>query len=121
MGPTTSIDRGRDTTSGNQRLGKAVDSAPELLIEAASDLVALCRALNETSSAAHIVRFPTMGEPDLLAAAYGAVSEAVELARNVQDNPDRFGLDQINGVVVAVLLRRVARDLEREADARERS
>lgn len=62
-----------------------------------------------------------MGESDRLTTAYWAVSEAAELARNVQGNPERFGLDQVNGVVMAVLLRRVARDLEREADARERA
>ena len=102
---------------GNRRPSVAVDSAPELLLETARDLLAICRALNETSPAADFLQSPPMGKPDLLVSAYRAVGEAVELAREVQDDPDWFGLDQVNGVALAVLLRRVARDLEREADA----
>ena len=102
---------------GERRPGEAVDSAPELLMEAVRDLVAICRALNETSPAAQILQSPPMGKPDLLVSAYQAVAQAVELAREVQDDPDWHGLDDIGGALVAVLLRRVARDLEREADA----
>ena len=98
-------------------MGEAVDSAPELLVEAARDMLAICQALDETSPAVYIVQSPSMLKRDLLAAAYRAVGEAVRLARKLQGDPDRFGLDQINGVAVAVLLRRVAHDLEREADA----
>lgn len=86
-------------------------------MEAVRDLVAICRALNETSPAAQILQSPPMGKPDLLVSAYEAVAQAVELAREVQDDPDWHGLDDIGGALVAVLLRRVARDLEREADA----
>ena len=102
---------------GERRPSVAVDSAPELLLETARDLLAICRALNETSPAADFLQSPPMGKPDLLVSAYRAVGEAVELAREVQDDPDWFGLDQLSGVALAVLLRRVARDLEREADA----
>ena len=106
---------------GNHRPGVAVDLAPDLLIEAARDLVALCRALNETSPAADFLRSPPMSKPELLVSAYRAVGKAVELAREAQDDPDWFGLDQVSGVALAVLVRRVARDLEREADAWERA
>ena len=106
---------------GERRPGEAVDSAPELLLEAARDLLAICRALNETSPAADFLQSPLMGKADLLAFAYGAVGDAVELAREVQDNPEWHGLDEISGVLLAVLLRRVARDLEREADAWEQA
>lgn len=94
-----------------------MDSAPELLIEAARDLVAICGALNEASPAVDLLQFPIISKHDLLVSAYRAVGDAVELAREVQDDPDWHGLDRISGVLVAVQLRRVARDLEREADA----
>ncbi len=90
-------------------------------MEAVRDLAAICRALNETSPAAHILQSPTTGKGELLDSAYRAVGDAVELAREVQDDPDWHGLDEIGGVLVAVLLRRVARDLEREADAWEQA
>ena len=102
---------------GTRRTGDAVDPAPEPLLEALRDLLAICRVLNETSRAADILQSPAMLKPDFLVSVYRAVAEAVELARAVQDDPDRHGLDQTDGALVAVLLRRVARDLEREADA----
>ena len=94
-----------------------MEAAPELLKEAARDLVAISRALNRTSPAAHILQSPPKGKSDVLALAYRAVGEAFELAREVQDDADDFGLDPVNGVALAVLLRRVSRDLQREADA----
>ena len=100
-----------------RRPGESVEAAPELLKEAARDLVAICRALNRTSPAAHILQPLPKGKRDVLASAYRAVGEAFELAREVQDDADDFGLDQVNGVALAVLLRRVSRDLQREADA----
>ena len=102
---------------GNRSSDDAMDSAPELLIEAARDLLAICRVLNEPSPASLILHSPAMGKSELLGSAYRAVGAAVELARDVQDDPDRFGLDRVNGVTLAIVLRGVARELEREADA----
>lgn len=98
-----------------------MDSAHEHLIEAARDLTAIYRALNETSPATDILQSPTMSKSDLLVSAYRAVGDAIELAREVRDDPDWHGLDEIGGLLAAVLLRRVACDLEREADAWERA
>ena len=114
---TNVLEKGRAWPLRHRRPGEAVDSTPEFLMEAARDLVAICRALNRTSPAVHVLQSPPKGKRDVLAFAYRAQSEAVELAREVQDDPDDFGLDQVNGVAVAVLLRRISRDLQREADA----
>ena len=106
--------------SPNRCRGETMETAPDPLMEAARDLLAICRALNETTPAAVITESPHLSKADLLASAFRAVGHAVEVSRNLQDDPDRHGLDAMSALVVSVLLRRVARDLEREAGAWDR-
>ena len=107
-------------SSPNRCLGETMETAPDPLVEAARDLLAICRSLNETTPAAVITESPHLSKADLLASAFRAVGHAVEFSRNLQDDPERHGLDAMSALVVSVLLRRVARDLEREAGAWDR-
>ena len=80
------------------------------------DLLANCQTMNENGAAQDIVESPGMDTSALLTSAYRAVGAAVEVARNVENDPDWYGLDEVSGSQVSVLLRRAARDLEHEAD-----
>ena len=91
-------------------------SPPEPLIEAAQDLLVICGALNVPSTAAEIVHTRDKTKATQIGWAYSAGAEALELAAAVQRAPDRYGLDDVVGALATLMLRRIARDLEREAD-----
>jgi len=46
----------------------------------------------------------------------GGGGGAFELAAGAQRNPNRYGLDTVVAALVALMIRRIARDLEVEAD-----
>ncbi|MCY4415507.1 MAG: hypothetical protein OXE87_04245 [Chloroflexi bacterium] len=93
-----------------------MSSSASNLVEAARDLLLICRALNEPSPAEQVLQSQDQTKATLIASAYSAVAEALELAANVQRAPNRYGLDAVVGALVALMLRRVARELEVEAD-----
>ena len=72
--------------------------------------------MNATTPAVVFAESRDLNKTDLLASAFRAVGPAVELSRHLQDHPDRHGLDATSAKVVSVVLRRAARDPEREAD-----
>ena len=90
--------------------------APEPLVEAARDLLAIREALNQPTQAAQILGSWDRSKAAQIGWAYSAVAEAFELAADVQRDPDRYGLDDVVGDLAALMLRRVARDLEVETD-----
>ena len=91
-------------------------SLPEPLEAAARDLLVICGALNEPSPAEQILQSHDGTKAIQIGWAYSAVAEAFELAAGVQRDPSRYGLDAVVGALVALMLRRVARDLETETD-----
>lgn len=91
------------------------------MAEAARDLLTIYRAMNATTPEVVFANSPDMNKTDLLASAYGAVALAVKLSRELRDQPDRYGLSATSAMVVSVLLRRAACDLEREADEWDRT
>ena len=91
-------------------------SLPEPLAEAARDLHVICDALNVLTPAAQVVQSGEQTKATQISRAYSAVAEALELAAGVQHDPHRYGLDAVVGVLVALMLRRVARELEVETD-----
>lgn len=91
-------------------------SPPEPLVEAARDLMVICGALNEPSSAAQVLQSRDRTKAARIGSSYSAVAEAFELAAMVQRDPSRYGMDDVVGALVALMLRRVARDLEVETD-----
>ena len=76
----------------------------------------ICGALNVPSQAARILRAQDRTKTAQISWAYSAVAEAFELAAGVQRDPNRYGLDTVVGALVALMFRRIARDLEVEAD-----
>ena len=91
-------------------------SVPEPLEAAARDLLVICGALNEPTPVAQVLQSRDGTKPTRIASAYSAVAEAFELAAGVQRDPNRYGLDAVVGALVALTLRRVARELEVETD-----
>lgn len=89
---------------------------PTPLVEAARDLLVICAALNEPAAAARMLESDDQTKAAQIGYAYSAVAEALELAVNVQRDPSRYGLDAVVGALTALMLRRVARDLEVETD-----
>ena len=95
---------------------RTTSSLPEPLEEAARDLLLICDALKESTPAEQILQPHDRTKATRIASAYSAVAEAIELAAGVQRDPNRYGLDAVVGALVALMLRRVARDLEMETD-----
>ena len=93
-----------------------MSSSASNLVEEVRDLLLICGALNEPSPAGQVLQSQDQTKATLIASAYPAVAEALELAANVQRAPNRYGLDAVVGALVALMLRRVARELEMEAD-----
>ncbi len=91
-------------------------SLPEPLAEAARDLLLICGALNEPTPAAQVLDTDEQTKATQIASAYSAVAEAMGLAARVQRDPSRYRLDAVVGALVALMLRRVARELEVETD-----
>ena len=91
-------------------------SVPEPLAEAARDLLVICDALNVLTPAAQVLQSDEQTKATRIASAYSAVAEAFELAANVQRDHNHYGLDAVLGVLVAIILRRIARELEVETD-----
>ena len=91
-------------------------SLPEPLVEAARDLHVICDALNVLTPVAQVLETDDLTKATQIGWAYSAVAEATELAAGVQRNPNRYGLDPVVGALVALMLRRVARELEMETD-----
>ena len=91
-------------------------SLPEPLTEAARDLLVICDALNLPTPAAQVLESAEQTKAARVASAYSAVAEATELAARVQRDPSQYGLDAIVGALTALILRRVARELEVETD-----
>ncbi len=91
-------------------------SLPEPLVEAAQDLLVICGALNAPSPAAQLLRTLGRTRADQVSLAYSAVAEAVELAAGLQRDANRYGLDPVVGALAALMLRRVARELDVETD-----
>ena len=92
-------------------------SPPEPLVEAARDLLVICGGLNVPSPATRVLHHSHEGtKAARIGWAYSAVSEALQLAAMVQRDPGRYGLDAVVGALVALMLRRVARDLQVETD-----
>ena len=91
-------------------------SLPEPLVEAARDLLVICDALNVLTPAAQVLQSDDHTKATQIGWAYSAVAEAFELAANVQRDHNHYGLDVVVGVLVAIMLRRVARELEAETD-----
>ena len=91
-------------------------SLPEPLEQAARDLLVICGALNEPTPAAQVLQSDDWTKATRIGWAYSAVAGAFELAAGVQRDPNRYGLDAVVGTLVALTLRRVARDLEVETD-----
>ena len=89
---------------------------PEPMAEAARDLLVICDALNAPSPAAQLLRPLGRTKADQVSLAYSAVAEAVELAAGLQRNANRYGLDPVVGALAALMLRRVARELDAETD-----
>ena len=79
-------------------------------------LLLICSALNEPTPAAQVLETDDQTKATQIASAYSAVAEATELAAGVQRDPSRYGLDAVVGALVALMLRRVARELEVETD-----
>ena len=92
------------------------ENLPEPLVEAARDLLVICGALNEPTQAAQVLQSHDQTKATQIGWAYSAVAEAFELAAIGQRDPNRYGLDSVIGALVALMLRRVARDLEVETD-----
>ncbi len=91
-------------------------SLPESMVEAARGLLVICSALNVLTPAAQVLESAEQTKATRIGWAYSAVAEAFELAAGVQRDPNHYGLDAVVGALVAVTLRRVARDLEVETD-----
>ena len=91
-------------------------SLPEPMVEAARDLHVICGALNILTPVAHVLETDYQTKATQVSWAYSAVAEATELSARVQRDPNRYGLDAVVGALVALMLRRVARDLEVETD-----
>ena len=91
-------------------------SLPEPMVEAARDLLVICAALNVPAPAAQVLESDDQTKAARIGWAYSAVAEAFELAAGVQHDPNRYGLDAVVGALVALTLRRVARELEVETD-----
>ena len=91
-------------------------SLPEPLAEAARDLLGICAALNVLTPATQVLETDDQTKATQIGWAYSAVAEAFELVANVQRDPNRYGLDAVVGALVALMLRRIARELEVETD-----
>ncbi len=91
-------------------------SLPEPLAEAVRDLHVICDALNVLTPVAQVLETDDQTKATQIGWAYSAVAEAIELAAGVLRDPNRYGLDAVMGALVALMLRRVARDLEVETD-----
>ena len=91
-------------------------SLPEPMMEAARDLLVICSALNVLTPAAQVLESDEQTKATQIGWAYSAVAEAFELVANVQRDPNCYGLDAVVGALVALMLRRVARELEVETD-----
>ena len=91
-------------------------SLPGPMEEAARDLLIICDALNVPTPATQVLETDDQTKATLIGWAYSAVAQATELAANVQRDPNRYGLDPVVGALVALMLRRVARELEVETD-----
>ena len=89
---------------------------PEPLVEAARDLLRICEALDVPTPAAQLLQSSDQTKVTQVTWAYSAAAEAFELAANVQRNHDHYGLDAVVAVLAAIMLRRVARELEVETD-----
>ena len=84
--------------------------------EPLADLLVIYDVLNRPSPASRIRGSQEQTKATHIGWAYSAVAEALELAAGVQRNPNRYGLDEVVGALVALMLRQVARDLEVETD-----
>ena len=91
-------------------------SLPEPLAEAVRDLLVICDALNVLTPAAQALQSDDRTKVTQIGWAYSAVAETFELAAGVQRDPNHYGLDAVVGALVAIMLRRVARELEVETD-----
>ena len=91
-------------------------SLPEPMVEAAGDLLVIYDALNVPTPAAQVLESDDQTKAAKIGWAYSAVAEAFELAAGVQHDPNHYGLDAVVGALMAVTLRRVARELEVETD-----
>ena len=91
-------------------------SLPEPLMEAARDVLRICEALDVPTPAAQLLQSHDQTKATQIGWAYSAAAEAFELAANVQRDHNHYGLDAVVGVLVAIMLRRIARELEVETD-----
>ncbi len=91
-------------------------SLPEPLVEATQDLLVICDALNAPSPAAQLLRPQGRTKAAQISLAYSAVAEALELAAGLHRDPNHYGLGPVLGALAALMLRRVARELDAETD-----